>query len=125
MRQSKTTHGERIVPQGQPLKDIKRKTRKQYSAEESVRSAIGSRNSEPALCSTVCAAKKVSRSCAISKAYLRAFITNGRRTCWRLVKRLARDITRQANSTEVKGLRSEARELKECVAELTLENRSA
>ena len=38
-------------------------------------------------------------------------------------KRLAGDITRQANSAEVKGLRSEARELKECVAELTLENR--
>ena len=38
-------------------------------------------------------------------------------------KRLAGDIVRQANSAEVKGLRSEARELKECVAELTLENR--
>ena len=38
-------------------------------------------------------------------------------------KRLAGDIVRQANTTEVKGLRSEARELKECVAELTLENR--
>ena len=38
-------------------------------------------------------------------------------------KRLAGDITRQANTSEVKGLRSEARELKECVAELTLENR--
>ena len=31
MRSSKTTHGERIV------KDIKRKTRKQYSAEEKIR----------------------------------------------------------------------------------------
>ena len=38
-------------------------------------------------------------------------------------KRLAGDIVRQANTAEVKGLRSEARELKECVAELTLENR--
>ena len=36
-------------------------------------------------------------------------------------KRLAGDITRQANSSEVKELKSEARELKECVAELTLE----
>ena len=35
-------------------------------------------------------------------------------------KRLAGDITRQANSSEVKELKSEARELKECVAELTL-----
>jgi len=31
MRQNKTTHGERIV------KDIKRKTHKQYSAEEKIR----------------------------------------------------------------------------------------
>lgn len=38
-------------------------------------------------------------------------------------KRLAGDIVRQANSAEVKELRSEARELKECLAELTLENR--
>jgi len=36
-------------------------------------------------------------------------------------KRLAVDVIRQANSAEVKGLRSEARELKECLAELTLE----
>ena len=33
------------------------------------------------------------------------------------------DIVRQASTTEVKELKSEARELKECVAELTLENR--
>lgn len=38
------------------------------------------------------------------------------------MKRLAGDITRQDNTAEVKGLRSEARELKECVAVLTLEN---
>lgn len=38
-------------------------------------------------------------------------------------KRLAGDITRQANTSEVKELRSEARELKECLAELKLENR--
>jgi len=59
------------------------------------------------LCWTACAAKTVSPSSVGRKAYRRAFITNGRR----------------ANSTEVKDLRSEARELKECVAELTLENR--
>lgn len=38
-------------------------------------------------------------------------------------KATAGDITRQTNTSEVKGLRSEARELKECVAELSLENR--
>ena len=38
-------------------------------------------------------------------------------------KRLAGDITREASTDEVKGLRREARDLKECVADLTLENR--
>ncbi|RDC61376.1 hypothetical protein HME9302_02598 [Alteripontixanthobacter maritimus] len=38
-------------------------------------------------------------------------------------RRLAGDIARTATSDEVKYLRSEARDLKECVADLTLENR--
>lgn len=38
-------------------------------------------------------------------------------------KRLVGYITRHANSTEVKGPRSEAHELKACVSELRLENR--
>ena len=80
MRPSKTTHDERIV------KDIKRKTRKQYSAEESERSAIDSRNSEPVSCSTVYGAKRVLRSFATEKASHKAYIINGPRTSWRLVK---------------------------------------
>lgn len=36
---------------------------------------------------------------------------------------LAGDTARAATSDEVKGLRHEARDLKECVADLTLENR--
>ena len=38
-------------------------------------------------------------------------------------KRLAGDTVREATSDEVKGLRSEARQLKEALAEVTLENR--
>jgi transposase len=38
-------------------------------------------------------------------------------------KRLAGDTTRQATSDEVKALRAEARQLKEALAEATLENR--
>ena len=38
-------------------------------------------------------------------------------------KRLAGDTTREANTDEVKGLRREARDLKEVVAEQTLELR--
>ena len=38
-------------------------------------------------------------------------------------RRLAGDTARAATSTEVQDLRREARDLKECVADLTLENR--
>ena len=38
-------------------------------------------------------------------------------------KRLSGDTEREANTTEVKGLRSEARQLKEALAEQVLENR--
>ena len=71
-----------------------------------------------------CEAKKALRNCADKEGialglcykWSKDFLEAGK-------KRLAGDITRQANSMEVKGLKSEARELKECVAELTLENR--
>ncbi|SIT18981.1 transposase [Paracoccus saliphilus] len=38
-------------------------------------------------------------------------------------RRLAGDTVRAATTDEVKGLRREAHDLKECVADLTLENR--
>ncbi len=38
-------------------------------------------------------------------------------------KGLSADIVREASTDEVKSLRREARDLKECVADLTLENR--
>jgi transposase len=43
MRQSKTTPGERIV------KDIKRKTRKQYSAEEKIRIVLDGQRGEESI----------------------------------------------------------------------------
>ena len=107
MRRSKQTSGERIV------KDIKRKTRKQYSAEEKIRIVLdGLRGTESV--AELCRIEGISQG--IYYKWSKDFMEAGK-------KRLAGDITRQANTTEVKGLRSEARELKECVAELTLENR--
>ena len=41
----------------------------------------------------------------------------------KLVKNIRRKTARQATAPEVKELRSEASALKECVADLTLENR--
>jgi len=80
MRKTRQSSGERIV------KDIKRKTRKQYSAEESERSAIGSRNSEPVLCWMACAARKALQSSADEKVYPKAYIIDGRRIFLRPVR---------------------------------------
>ena len=66
MRRNKQTSGERIV------KDIKRKTRKQYSAEEKIRIVLDGLRGE-----------KVLQSSAGTKVYPKASITNGRRTFWR------------------------------------------
>ena len=107
MRQSKSTSGERIV------KDIKRKTRKQYSAEEKIRIVLDGLRGEESI-AELCRQEGIAQG--LYYKWSKDFLEAGK-------KRLAGDITRQANSTEVKGLRSEARELKECVAELTLENR--
>ena len=107
MRQSKQTSGERIV------KDIKRKTRKQYSAEEKIRIVLDGLRGEESI-AELCRQEGIAQG--LYYKWSKDFLEAGK-------KRLAGDITRQANSTEVKELRADARELKECVAELTLENR--
>ena len=107
MRRNKQTSGERIV------KDIKRKTRKQYSAEEKIRIVLDGLRGEESV-AELCRREGISQG--IYYKWSKDFLEAGK-------KRLAGDIVRQANTAEVKGLRSEARELKECVAELTLENR--
>ena len=68
--------------------------------------------------------KKPLPSCVVVKASPRAFIANGRRKFLEAGKRrLAGDTARAASTGEVQALRREARELKEVVAEQTLELR--
>ena len=102
MRKTRQTSGERIV------KDIKRKTRKRYSAEEKIRIVLDGLRGEESI-AELCRQEGIAQG--LYYKWSKDFLEAGK-------KRLAGDITRQANSTEVK-----ARELKECVAELTLENR--
>jgi len=84
MRQNKTTHGDRIV------KDIKRKTRKQYSAEEKIRIVLdGLRGTESVA------------ELAVSKVYPKAFITNGPRTFWRPARNDSPEIS-PAKPTQLK-----------------------
>lgn len=107
MRRIKQTSGERIV------KDIKRKTRKQYSAEEKIRIVLDGLRGEESV-AELCRIEGISQS--LYYKWSKDFMEAGK-------KRLAGDIVRQASTAEVKKLKFEARDLKECVAELTLENR--
>ena len=87
------------------VKDIRRATRKQYSAEEKIRIVLEGLRGEDSIA-------ELCRHYRWSKDFLEA----GK-------KRLAGDTARAATSDEVKDLRREATALKEVVADLTLENR--
>ncbi len=95
------------------IKGIRRKTRKQYSAEEKIRVVLAGLRGEESIAS-LCRHEGISESLYYS--WSKEFLEAGKR-------RLAGDIARQATSPEVKNLRSESAALKEVVAELTLENR--
>lgn len=108
MRQKHTGRSsERII------KDIKRKTRRQYSAEEKIRIVLDGLRGEDSI-AELCRLEGISQG--IYYKWSKDFMEAGK-------KRLAGDIVRQANSSEVTHLRKEARELKEVVAEQTLELR--
>ena len=96
MRKTRQTSGERIV------KDIKRKTRKRYSAEEKIRIVLDGLRVEESI-AELCRQEGIAQG--LYYKWPKDFLEAGK-------KRLAGDITRQANSTEVKGLKSEARELR-------------
>ena len=107
MRQSKSTSGERIV------KDIKRQTRKQYSAEEKIRIVLDGLRGEESI-AELCRQEGIAQG--LYYKWSKDFLEAGK-------KRLAGDIVRQATSTEVTALKGEARDLKEVVAEQPLELR--
>jgi transposase len=110
MRQKQTGRqpsSERII------KDIKRRTRKQYSAEEKIRIVLDGLRGEDSI-AELCRREGIAQG--LYYKWSKDFMEAGR-------KRLAGDIVRQANSGEVTTLRREARELKEVVAEQTLELR--
>jgi len=97
----------------QVVKDIRRKTRKQHSAEEKIRVVLEGLRGEESI-ADLCRREGIATSLYYS--WSKEFLEAGKR-------RLAGDTTRQATSPEVKELRAEAAALKEAVADLTLENR--
>ena len=104
---TKQSHGEKVV------KDIRRATRKQYSAEEKIRIVLDGLKGEDSV-AELCRREGIAQSLYYS--WPKEFLEAGK-------KRLAGDAARAATSTEVKDLRREARDLKEVVAEQALELR--
>ena len=98
--------GEKIV------KDIKRE-RKQYSSEEKIRIVLDGLRGEDSI-AELCRREGISQG--VYYKWSKDFMEAGK-------KRLAGDTARSATADEVKDLRREARDLKEVVAEQTLELR--
>ena len=110
MRQTsrtRKTHGEKVV------KDIRRATRKQYSAEEKIRIVLDGLKGEDTI-AELCRREGIAQGLYYS--WSKEFLEAGK-------KRLAGDTARAASTSEVKDLRREARDLKEVVAEQALELR--
>ena len=95
------------------VKNIRRKTRQTYSAEEKIRIVLAGLRGEESI-AVLCRREGIAESLYYS--WSKEFLEAGKR-------RLSGDTARQATSPEVKELRSESMALKECVADLTLEDR--
>ncbi len=101
------------APAEKVVRDIRRKTRKQYSAEEKIRIVLEGLRGEESI-AALCRREGIAESLYYS--WSKEFLEAGK-------KRLAGDTGRQATSGEVKDLKREMRDMKELVAELSLENR--
>lgn len=97
----------------QTVKNIRRATRKLYSAEEKIRIVIEGLSRETSI-AELCRREGIAQS--MYYKWSKEFLEAGK-------QRLAGDTVRAATSDEVKGLRKEARDLKEALAEQMLENR--
>ena len=95
------------------IKDIRRATHKQYSAEEKIRIVLDGLRGEETI-AELCRREGIAQS--IYYKWSKVFMEAGKR-------RLAGDTARAASTGEVTALRREARELNEVVAEQTLELR--
>ena len=97
----------------QLVRDIRRATRKQYSAEEKIRIVLDGLRGESSI-AELCRRENIAESLYYS--WSKEFLEAGKR-------RLTGDTARAATTDEVKQLRREAQELKEVVAEQALELR--
>lgn len=95
------------------IKDIKRQTRRKFSSEEKIRIVVEGLKGEESV-AQICRRENIAPS--LFYKWNKDFLEAGK-------KRLLGDTMREANTSEVKALREENKDLKEVVAELTLKNR--
>ena len=100
-------------PAEKVVQDIRRATRKHYSAEEKIRIVLEGLRGEGSI-AELCRREGIAQN--LYYRWSKDFLEAGK-------KRLAGDTARAATSDEVNDLRREAMALKEVVADLTLENR--
>ena len=103
----------RQSPSERLVRDIRRATRKQYSAEEKIRIVLDGLRGEVTI-AELCRREGIAESLYYS--WSKEFLEAGKR-------RLAGDTARSATTSEVKDLKRQALELKEVVAEQALELR--
>lgn len=96
------------------VREIRRKTRKKYSAEEKLRIVLEGLRGEASI-SELCRREGIHQN--MYYKWSKEFLEAGK-------QRLAGDTKREADRQEVKEMRSENEQLKELVAELTLKNRA-
>jgi transposase len=101
------------APAERVVRDIRRATRKQHSAEEKIRIVLEGLRGEESI-AALCRREGIAESLYYS--WSKEFLEAGKR-------RLAGDTARAATTDEVKALRQEAHALKEVVAEQALELR--
>ena len=95
------------------IRDIKRKTRRKYNAEEKIRIVIEGLRGEETI-AELCRREGIAESLYYS--WSKEFLEAGK-------ARLSGNTKRQASSSEVEDLRQENEQLKQAVAELLLQNR--
>ena len=101
------------APTERVVKDIRRQTRRHFSAEDKIRIVLDGLRGEDSI-AELCRREGIAQS--LYYTWSKEFMEAGKR-------RLAGDTARAATGEEVNDLRREASALKECVADLTLENR--
>ena len=109
----KQTSGPARKPAEAVIKDIRRATRRQFSAEEKIRIVLEGLRGEDSI-AELCRREGIASS--MYYGWYKEFLEAGK-------KRPAGDTARAATADEVQDLRREAGALKEVVADLVLENR--